>query len=204
MVVPLSYTCRAIYAELQYYCPFYKVNTFRFSQPHVLIEYLVAITPQRRNNLWWIEICPELGTRVPLWSFDQLKHRSCRDINNDEVLALLGQCGGLQKHELRLNQYLTKDRRVRDLDVLLRCLLWALDPLAIEEATTGHSMWSLPFFRVSFIVDDPTCPTTARLISAIDDTCKSNFSAGLFQSRSPNTHFASLKPNVPFCLMNSC
>ncbi|KAI0109375.1 hypothetical protein F4776DRAFT_674796 [Hypoxylon sp. NC0597] len=169
-VVPLSYTCRAIYAELQYYCPFYKVNTFTFQEPYILIKYLVAITPQRRNNIWWIDLRPSMGTHVPLWSFDQLKHRSCRDISNDEILALLSQCGGLQKHELRLNQYLT-DYKVRNpLAVLLRCLTWAMDPLAIEEATTGHSMWSLPFFRVRFIAGEPTSPIFARLISTIDDT----------------------------------
>ncbi|OTA58681.1 hypothetical protein K449DRAFT_424368 [Hypoxylon sp. EC38] len=171
-VVPLSYTCRAIYAELQYFCPFYKVNTFLFRSASGIHKYLAAITPQRRRNIWWIQINPSLTDRPnPRWSFDQICPSVREKKRNDQILALLSQCSGVQKHRLRVDLYLRPLWRAEyAIDVLQRCLAWARDPLAIKDATTGHSFWSLPFFRLRIYTCGPIfCPIQNKLISDIDD-----------------------------------
>ncbi|OTA95391.1 hypothetical protein M434DRAFT_28894 [Hypoxylon sp. CO27-5] len=169
-VVPLSYTCRAIYADLQYFCPFYKVNTFLFTNASRIHEYLAAITPQRRRNIWWIQISPSIEKPNPMWSFDQTYPYTKEKKRNDQILALLSQCSGVQKHRLRVDLNLYQHWSPEyTIDVLQRCLDWARDPLAIKDATTGHSFWSLPFFRLRIYSFGPiTCPIKKKLISDIN------------------------------------
>ncbi|KAI8957107.1 hypothetical protein F5Y11DRAFT_364145 [Daldinia sp. FL1419] len=48
-VIPLARTCRTIYAELDYFQPFYNFNHFAFGVGTDLCKYLAAITPSRRQ-----------------------------------------------------------------------------------------------------------------------------------------------------------
>ncbi|KAI0838029.1 hypothetical protein F5Y06DRAFT_287517 [Hypoxylon sp. FL0890] len=171
--VSLSYTCRAIYAELQYDCPFYKVNTFCFFTHRALNVYLAAITPQRRRNIWWIDLLAGSGTTWSLDEMDYFRHSEAgyydpdRKPINDEVLAQLSQCDGLQNHELTLELDLTKFCSITG--VLQECLAYARDPLALEEANANHSIWSLPFFRLKILTTGAATmfPIVAQLIKRI-------------------------------------
>ncbi|KAI1141060.1 hypothetical protein F5Y05DRAFT_298132 [Hypoxylon sp. FL0543] len=172
-VVSLSQACRAIYAELEYNCPFYKVNRFRFTCQVQLNAYLAAITPQRRSNIWWIDLSPALihYTTSPVWSLNDLHLYTPAERKNNAILAQLSQCDALRRHELSLEVYISDTASdpgdfLFALTVLKECLAWARDPSAREKTRAGRSIWCLPFFRLKIIVDGPSIlrPIIAQLM----------------------------------------
>ncbi|KAI1417214.1 hypothetical protein F5Y13DRAFT_202736 [Hypoxylon sp. FL1857] len=156
--VCLSRTCRLIYADLEYYCPFYQVNRFAFFRFCDLNTYLAAITPRRRQNIWSITL-PMDWRHYPfnwyrsIWAFNGRTPALMR-ANYDALLAQLSQCHGLREHELTIELDLTDFDLSEPVlqntfieQVLRNALAWARDPL-VAEAQTGRSIWCLPFFRL--------------------------------------------------------
>ncbi|KAI1101510.1 hypothetical protein F4804DRAFT_347658 [Jackrogersella minutella] len=134
MAVSLFRTCRAMFADLECWHPFYKVNLFEFHGPHSLHLFLAAITPQRRRKIRWIDILHEPSS-LCLKSLDK------------KLLALLSQCKDLKTHRLKLTvQYheLSEDGVVRS---LTRCL----EKIQPQSHSWRHyNTWSLPFFHLEF------------------------------------------------------
>ncbi|KAI1392156.1 uncharacterized protein F4822DRAFT_441230 [Hypoxylon trugodes] len=171
--VSLSHTCRAIYSELEGWCPFYRVNEFQFDQDALeLLAFLSAIAPQRRRNIRYINIhllTPGFAyrsfdgmwwpTRDSLWRIKQERRVS------KHIYALLGQCDELKKHELSVTYDFRQVETEQTVFALLKCLAWAREPLdekyvrvvhvrRLRRSEAPNSMWSLPFFTPRFIVGE--------------------------------------------------
>ncbi|KAI1766120.1 hypothetical protein GGR53DRAFT_529069 [Hypoxylon sp. FL1150] len=114
--VLLAQTCRHIYAELEAFAPFYKVNHFAFRSGNNLQCYLSAITTRRRQAIRHIELRSRswYGRRGD-FSLHQLRFFKDRKVQNDEVLALLTQCEGLKSGEITLDFNCNNDTAVDEL-----------------------------------------------------------------------------------------
>ncbi|OTA99452.1 hypothetical protein M426DRAFT_256112 [Hypoxylon sp. CI-4A] len=177
--VSLARTCRTMYAEMEHWCPFYRVNTFEFSDTiDGLHPFLAAITPQRREEIRCITLSvdslPSFFNRHP-WTFRNPFHwRRRHDTAYEDVLVLLSQCKDLHSHKLLLtmdlyNRFLVRETIDRQkhsvIKSLKKFLAWAEDPSA-KEAKSGHSIWLLPCFRFKALIPAflDTCPQIAKLM----------------------------------------
>ncbi|KAI1662460.1 hypothetical protein F4813DRAFT_344600 [Daldinia decipiens] len=159
-VVSLARVCRAIYAELEHFQPFYKVNKFYFTKLTDLRTYLAAITPSRRQAIRRVDF------RINDW-FDHwlLAKRIFSDSPTYPVdhgtLVILSQTN--------LEEF-TLIEEISDLppgtvaaDVLRQNLKQTL-----EYPDGLHTMRNLPCFRLGFVLESPD-ETTDKLIKEINE-----------------------------------
>lgn len=97
---------RQIYMELEQNPVFYRVNRFQFQDPAKLLDFLVAITPERRAFLRHIVIYFSFGHFGPLLpqldSYpDRWMTKSCQVIK--PLATLLSRCGDLRHLKIRLS-----------------------------------------------------------------------------------------------------
>ncbi|KAI2466485.1 hypothetical protein F4781DRAFT_434359 [Annulohypoxylon bovei var. microspora] len=136
--VLLARTCRAIYAELEMWCPFYKINTFEFSSQQQCHVFLAAITPQRRKDIRWINLI-----QVYFWPKAQYL--------DPNLLALLG----TRTHKLDLkmdfrainNHGIVVSRLSGILDRIKKCV-----PMPLPRRRGRHLLWDLPFLQHEIIL----------------------------------------------------
>lgn len=81
----LLQTCYAIYVELSKLPIFYNINTFLFNRDDILLDYLVAITPERRNQIWNLVL---IGNPSGLHYVPYTE--------NQHLFTMLTQCAGLK------------------------------------------------------------------------------------------------------------
>ncbi|KAK6204229.1 hypothetical protein LQW54_008348 [Pestalotiopsis sp. IQ-011] len=96
---------RQIYMELEHNPVFYRVNKFQFYEPALLLDFLVAITPERRAFLRHIVVSFNAwgtGTLLPRLDI----YRSRWAVKSTEVIkplaALLSRCKDLRHLQMRL------------------------------------------------------------------------------------------------------
>lgn len=184
-VVSLARVCRTIYAELEYFQPFYKVNQFSFMQLSELRKYIAAITPSRRQAIRRISYTMDgsigaiddwlLNKRV-LWDHDEYPI-------DHGTLTILSQTG-IEEFTLVVDLSDSwADRYPDDVDIGEICYY-------VEKAQGYpdelHTIWNLPCFRLGFLVEFPD-ETTEELIEEIDEACKL-----IFRFKTLVDHLASL------------
>ncbi|KAI0112918.1 hypothetical protein F4814DRAFT_419984 [Daldinia grandis] len=165
-VVSLARACRTIYAELEHFQPFYKVNQFSFVQLSELRKYLAAITPSRRQAICRISYTLDASAGVidgwlykkrVLWDHDEYPI-------DRGTLTILSQTG-LKEFTLVIDLSDSWERSSSDIDVGEMCYYLQKALLYPDEL---HTIWNLPFFRLGFFLNLPD-EATDELIKEIDE-----------------------------------
>ncbi|KAI1375969.1 hypothetical protein F4677DRAFT_459930 [Hypoxylon crocopeplum] len=130
-VISLGRTCRKIYADLEGWPVFYRVNTFEFTSATKLHYFLAAITRERRAMIRRIKLLVSNCTTVP-WTFGGAE---------DHTTTLLTQCDDLKELSFILPMEGTSWISKRGLNL-------ARGPR--DEA----SPWNLPSFRLKIANED--------------------------------------------------
>ncbi|KAI0848205.1 hypothetical protein F5Y00DRAFT_239437 [Daldinia vernicosa] len=160
VVVSLARVCRAIYAELEHFQPFYKVNKFYFEDLIELRTYLAAIIPSRRQAIRWIDF--HLNDWFDHWLLTKriFWYDPAYPVDHG-TLVILSQTN-LQEFTLIETISDLAPGRVAA-DVLRENLNRVL-----EYPDGLHTMRNLPCFRLGFILESPD-ETTDKLTKEIDE-----------------------------------
>ncbi|KAF3061832.1 hypothetical protein GL218_02846 [Daldinia childiae] len=158
-VVSLARVCRAIYAELEHFQPFYKVNKFYFTELIGLRKYLAAIIPSRRQAIRRVDF--KVDNWFDRWLLSKrIFHDSPTYPLDHGTLVILSQTS--------LEEF-TFIEEISDLppgtvaaDVLRTNLNRVL-----EYPDGLHTIRNLPCFRLGFVLESPD-ETTDKLIKEID------------------------------------
>ncbi|XXH05744.1 hypothetical protein Hte_012180 [Hypoxylon texense] len=156
--VALAQTCRAIYADLEYFCPFYKVNTFAFISKKGIHTFLSAITTRRRQAIHYIDLVSR-GLGRGFSSLENFQPRRFynpdgddRQYREDDILALLSQ-SGVKGHQLSLTIDYFRDTNLAASGGHVADLRQYLE---LANAPVDKSIWSLPCFRLNVVCNGQT------------------------------------------------
>ncbi|KAI1453985.1 hypothetical protein F4805DRAFT_461263 [Annulohypoxylon moriforme] len=143
----LSLTCRAIYAELERWNPFYRINVFCFDYQRDCHTFLSAITPQRRRGI------REIYFRINGWDLSRYQETTF----DENLLSLLSHWDNLSARRFVVFVYLHQqgNKSMNDArDVMSLLLTQIRDPVRLPGQ---YRLWDLPFSRIKFVLADPFC-----------------------------------------------
>lgn len=142
-------TCKSIYVDLRERPVFYRVNTFKFSCPRGIHDYLAALTPARRNAIREI-VCAYQHSTLAWWYWGPLNYHDFND-----VLPILAHCRDLRSFTI-VQEHSAFRHDVPPVTNTYSMSMWTqylerLRRLALraeEDNSHDATVWSLPSLRV--------------------------------------------------------
>ncbi|KAM0808751.1 hypothetical protein AB5N19_09094 [Seiridium cardinale] len=151
----LKIACRQFYFELESYPVFYRVNSFQFSYMKTLLQFLSAITPQRRSFIRHIVFRASIDD-MPLWFPYQSatarhpSYRSDAELHR-HATTMLHQCQDLRSFEVQLIvwQAHRSDVTLSSLitSILDGCIRYANHKEGNHQEGEFSGIWTLPSIR---------------------------------------------------------
>ncbi|KAK7753692.1 hypothetical protein SLS62_004314 [Diatrype stigma] len=144
MISPLLFVCKQWYEDLKKYPIFYRVNTFAFSHPIHLHNFLAALTPERRHMIRDIEVYPSsrnlsIAKAPNRWDSTAMG-TELKAIQLKHMFTLLTDCRDLRR--ITWDQF-----GFWDLSVFQEIIRHS----EADILTPKRSIWALPGFNIQFV-----------------------------------------------------